>query len=75
MIGSGMAFNYSQIKEILNQIDAIGGFDKVLQFKLVEQGVNIRYLSEAIIYDEKVDSVSVFKNNKEKDGCQVNLFI
>lgn len=66
VIGSGMAFRYLQIEEILSSIDAIGGFDKVMQLHLVEKGVIIEYLDDAIIYDEKVDSVSVFKQQRKR---------
>lgn len=66
LIGSGMAFRYSDLKETLKKVKAVGGFDKVLQLSLIEQGHEITYLEEAIIYDEKVSNTSSFKNQRKR---------
>ena len=42
VIGSGMAFEYDGIKKVLGEINAVGGFDKPLQLKMVQQGIRIR---------------------------------
>jgi len=64
--GSGMAFEYDIVKRILEEIDAVGGFDKVLQLKLLKQGVFIRYLDNALVYDEKVDSPDAFSRQRKR---------
>ena len=66
VIGSGMAFEFEKIKNILGEIDAVGGFDKPLQLKIVEQGIKIQYLEEALIFDEKVDSSYAFKQQRKR---------
>jgi cellulose synthase/poly-beta-1,6-N-acetylglucosamine synthase-like glycosyltransferase len=64
--GSGMAFEFGMVKEILGDIDAVGGFDKVLQLKIVKQRVFIYYLEDTIAYDEKVDSPVAFSQQRKR---------
>jgi cellulose synthase/poly-beta-1,6-N-acetylglucosamine synthase-like glycosyltransferase len=66
VIGSGMAFDFCTLKDILSNISAVGGFDKILQLDLVEKGIKIRYLDDAIIFDEKVDSSQAFKQQRKR---------
>ena len=66
VIGSGMAFDYNLAKNILKEINAIGGFDKPLQIKIVDQGIRIEYLEDALIFDEKVDSLGAFKQQRRR---------
>lgn len=66
MIGSGMAFHYPLIKQVMQEISAIGGFDKVLQLRMIAYGQKIHYLEDAIIYDEKVESSADFSNQRRR---------
>ena len=66
VIGSGMAFQYENLKNIMSQVHAVGGFDKILQLKIVEQGIKIQYLEDALIFDEKVDSSQAFKQQRKR---------
>jgi cellulose synthase/poly-beta-1,6-N-acetylglucosamine synthase-like glycosyltransferase len=66
VIGSGMAFEFEGVKKVLSEINAIGGFDKPLQLKIVEQGIKIQYLETALIFDEKVDSSQAFKQQRKR---------
>lgn len=66
VIGSGMAFEFNMLKGILSSIDAIGGFDKPLQLKIVERGIPIRYVEDAIVYDEKVESAQAFGRQRRR---------
>jgi cellulose synthase/poly-beta-1,6-N-acetylglucosamine synthase-like glycosyltransferase len=66
VIGSGMAFEYNRIKKVLSEIDAVGGFDKPLQLKIVAQGIKIQYLEGAIVFDEKVESSGAFKQQRKR---------
>lgn len=66
VIGSGMAFEYAMLRDILSSINAVGGFDKPLQLKVVGRGVSIRYLEDALIYDEKVESGDAFGNQRRR---------
>lgn len=66
VIGSGMAFEFEMIKDILSKIHAVGGFDKILQLQVVETGIKIRYLDDALVFDEKVDSSHAFKQQRKR---------
>jgi cellulose synthase/poly-beta-1,6-N-acetylglucosamine synthase-like glycosyltransferase len=66
VIGSGMAFEFFTIRHILSKINAIGGFDKILQLDLIEKGIKIEYLDDAIIFDEKVDSSNAFRQQRKR---------
>ncbi len=66
LIGSGMAFEYQQFKEILSQIEAVGGFDKELELELISRGVSIDYLDDAYILDEKVSDSANFSRQRRR---------
>ncbi|WP_317041949.1 glycosyltransferase [Spirosoma rigui] len=64
--GSGMAFEPGLMKQALNQIKTVGGYDKELEMLLALAHVPIGYLSDAIIYDEKVQNVAVFNKQRTR---------
>ncbi|MBW8686723.1 glycosyltransferase [Chitinophaga rhizophila] len=66
IIGSGIAFEYKLIKQALKEIEAIGGFDKVLQQLVVDKGYHIHYLESALIFDEKVENAAAFENQRKR---------
>lgn len=66
VIGSGMAFEFSLLRDSLQHIQAIGGFDKVLQLDIVKQGIRIRYLENALVFDEKVNSSQAFRQQRKR---------
>jgi cellulose synthase/poly-beta-1,6-N-acetylglucosamine synthase-like glycosyltransferase len=66
VIGSGMAFEYNMLRDILESIDAVGGFDKPLQLKVVAAGAPIQYLDDAIVFDEKIDNSAAFQNQRRR---------
>jgi cellulose synthase/poly-beta-1,6-N-acetylglucosamine synthase-like glycosyltransferase len=66
IIGSGMAFQFNLLKTVLSTMDAVGGFDKELQLKILEGGTKIHYLKNAIVLDEKVDNLHVFENQRRR---------
>jgi cellulose synthase/poly-beta-1,6-N-acetylglucosamine synthase-like glycosyltransferase len=74
LIGSGMAFDANIIKELLRGIDSVVE-DKVLQLRIVERGVFIRYREDALVFDEKVDSSHALKQQRKRwvSGQFVNL--
>jgi len=54
LAGSGMAFTVDLYKRCLEQLDITGaGFDKVLQYEIVDRGYRIAFAKNAIVYDEK----------------------
>lgn len=66
VIGSGMAFSFENLRKALSRISAISGFDKPLQLKIVESGIKIKYLEDALIFDEKVDNPDAFKEQRKR---------
>jgi cellulose synthase/poly-beta-1,6-N-acetylglucosamine synthase-like glycosyltransferase len=66
IIGSGMAYDFTLVKQLLSEISAVGGFDKILQLKVVQQGIKIYYLEDALVFDEKVDSAHAFKQQRKR---------
>lgn len=66
LIGSGMAFNYAFFKETMAKVNAIGGFDKELELKLLKDKVKIEYINDALVYDEKVQKSEVFSNQRKR---------
>jgi cellulose synthase/poly-beta-1,6-N-acetylglucosamine synthase-like glycosyltransferase len=66
LIGSGMAFEFDVVKKVLSEISAVGGFDKPLQLKIVESGITIKYLEDALVFDEKIDNPQAFKQQKKR---------
>jgi len=66
VIGSGMAFPFERIRQILASISAVGGFDKILQLLVVADGHSIQYLEDAIVFDEKVDSAQAFRQQRKR---------
>ena len=66
LVGSGMAFNYADLLHCLEQIDAVGGFDRVLQLFMIAKRHYILYLRNALIYDEKVENSQAFTNQRRR---------
>jgi cellulose synthase/poly-beta-1,6-N-acetylglucosamine synthase-like glycosyltransferase len=66
VIGSGMAFDFIMIKNILGAIQAVGGFDKILQLKVIRMGFHISYLDDALIFDEKVGNAAAFQQQRKR---------
>lgn len=66
LIGSGMAFDYRFFKETMAGVDAIGGFDKELEMKLLRDKNKIEYLEDAIVLDEKIQKSDAFANQRRR---------
>ncbi len=66
LAGSGMAFEYDLIRQIMSEIQIVGGFDKIVQVKLVQQRISIEYIPDAIIYDEKIDTAYDFSKQRKR---------
>jgi cellulose synthase/poly-beta-1,6-N-acetylglucosamine synthase-like glycosyltransferase len=74
LIGSGMAFDHSIIRDLLQGVDSVVE-DKVLQLRIVRQGLFIRYREDALVFDEKVDSSHALQQQRRRwvSGQFVNL--
>lgn len=66
LIGSGMAVRFSLLKRYMAEVQAIGGFDKELELRLLRDGIRFAYLEEARVYDEKVAHAEVFVKQRTR---------
>ncbi len=66
VIGSGMAFSYLYLKQVMSEIEAVGGFDKELEMTLIDDNHKIIYLDDALVYDEKVQKSEVFASQRTR---------
>ncbi|MDC6365645.1 MULTISPECIES: glycosyltransferase family 2 protein [Flavobacteriaceae] len=66
LIGSGMAFDYHFFKSTMVEVNAVGGFDKELELKLLRDKNTIEYLHNALVLDEKVQNTEVFANQRKR---------
>jgi cellulose synthase/poly-beta-1,6-N-acetylglucosamine synthase-like glycosyltransferase len=66
IIGSGMAYPYQLLKDELSNVEAVGGFDKVLQLRVIEKGIKILYLEGTLIFDEKIEFAEGFRNQRKR---------
>jgi cellulose synthase/poly-beta-1,6-N-acetylglucosamine synthase-like glycosyltransferase len=74
IIGSGMALDYQLFKDVMLQIDAVGGFDKEMGLLLTRNKIGVAYAEKALIYDEKVSNPEVFKKQRKRWlSAQFNL--
>lgn len=66
LAGSGMAFDYALFKEVMNTVEAIGGFDKELELKLASRKHFIAYDEKAAVLDEKIRSNKHFSRQRSR---------
>ncbi len=66
LIGSGMAFEYGYLHELLQDIGDTPGEDKELDFRVLKDRVKIAYLPEAYVYDEKIPNSKVFATQRTR---------
>lgn len=66
LIGSGMAFRFNELKEILEleHIQSNPGEDREIDLQLMKNNTIVEYLDDAIVYDEKVASAKVFEQQR-----------
>ncbi|MEA3503947.1 MAG: glycosyltransferase [Bacteroidota bacterium] len=66
LIGSAMAFRYSYFKTMMEDINAVGGFDKQLELKIIKNRDKIEYHMEAFVLDEKIQNSQAFSNQRKR---------
>lgn len=64
LAGSGMIFDFKLFERVMQDVHAIGGFDKELELRLTQMGESIAYAKNAIVYDEKVGNPEVFARQR-----------
>jgi len=65
-IGSGKALDFKFYKSFIQEIEAVGGFDKEMELKLLSRGEVIHYANHILVYDEKVDEAQNFSNQRKR---------
>jgi cellulose synthase/poly-beta-1,6-N-acetylglucosamine synthase-like glycosyltransferase len=68
LIGSAMAFDFVLLKEILqnNFVQESAGEDKEMTLQLMKKGIEVDYLADALVLDEKVSDIQVFKRQRKR---------
>lgn len=75
IIGSGMGLKYNYFKNLMKTIQAVGGFDKEIELKMLKERKIIDYLNHAYVYDEKVQKADVFSNQRRRWlSAQIHYF-
>jgi cellulose synthase/poly-beta-1,6-N-acetylglucosamine synthase-like glycosyltransferase len=64
--GSGMMFDYTIYKRIMSNMDSIGGFDRELELRLLQNNVKTHFAKDIIVYDEKVANPQVFESQRKR---------
>ncbi len=66
LIGSGMAFEYNFVKQLLQDIGDTPGEDKEMDFRILKAGLKIGYLPEAYVLDEKIPNSQAFTTQRTR---------
>lgn len=67
-IGSGMAFEPFRLKEIYNKPGILDNpaCDRVVDFEMMKQGVEVEYIDDALVLDEKVAVENVYRGQRRR---------
>lgn len=80
-IGSGMAFELNELKRIYNKPGILNNpaCDREVDFEIMKKGIQIKFLDNVYIYDEKVSTSKVFLKQRtrwlESQLYHLKLFI
>jgi len=68
VIGSGMAFEFSKLKEIYNKPGILGNpaCDREVDFEIMKSNIMIEFIEDAYVLDEKVSSKAVFERQRTR---------
>ena len=66
LIGSGMAFEYDFVKQLLQDIGDTPGEDKEMDFRILKAGLKIGYLPDAYVLDEKIPNSQAFTTQRTR---------
>jgi len=66
LIGSGMAFDFEYFRHLLNNIGETVGEDKQLDFMIAKDKVEVTYLNDVYVYDEKIENAKVFTKQRTR---------
>lgn len=66
LIGSAIGIDFKLFKQIMPTINAVGGFDKELELKLLKNNIKIEYEPNAYVYDEKIQNSNSFSSQRKR---------
>ncbi len=66
LIGSGFAARYDVFLGMMQEIQAVGGFDKELEIRLLQKQIRIGFSHSAVVYDEKVQQPEAFAQQRRR---------
>ena len=68
VIGSGMAFEFLKLKEIYNKPGILGNpaCDREVDFEVMRSGIQIEFIDDAYVLDEKVSKREVFERQRTR---------
>lgn len=66
LIGSGMAFEYPLFYDAMMSNTSVGGFDRVLEMKLLYKGIYFHYLPDTLVKDEKIQKANNFYQQRRR---------
>lgn len=66
LIGSGFICEFNLFRDLMQSSVAVGGFDKEIELKIIEQNIRIGYAQNALVYDEKVQQADAFINQRRR---------
>ncbi len=64
--GSGVVFQYDLLKEKLAAMNSVGGYDRELELRFLQEGAPVYYYKDAVVYDEKVSKDQSFQNQRKR---------
>lgn len=66
LIGSAIGIDFELFKQIMPTINAVGGFDKELELKLLKNNFKIEYIPDAYVFDEKIQNSKSFSSQRKR---------
>lgn len=68
LMGSGMGFEFNEIKEIFSREKILNDptEDREVDLQLMRKNIIVEYLDDALVYDEKVSSAAVFQKQRTR---------
>ncbi|MBS1948951.1 MAG: glycosyltransferase family 2 protein [Bacteroidetes bacterium] len=78
LIGSGMAFEFETFRKIFNLPEILNnpGEDREIDLQLMKDDIEIEFIDDAYVYDEKVSSAAVFEKQRLRWlEAQLNNFL
>ena len=68
VIGSGMAFEFSKLREIYNKPGILGNpaCDREVDFEIMRSRIQIEFIEDAYVLDEKVAKMEVFEKQRTR---------